>query len=110
LTAVFLDPPYSAEANRDSGIYAVDSLTVAHDAREWAIANGNNLQMRIALCGYDGEHAMPDDWTSYRWKAHGGFGVQGDENGNGRANAHKEIVWFSPYCLAADRHEQQTLW
>lgn len=110
LTAVFLDPPYSDLANRDPGLYAVDSLDVAHEARAWAIANGDNPQMRIALCGYDGEHAMPEGWTSYRWKAHGGFGSQGDENGNGRANAAREVVWFSPYCLADGRHEQQALW
>ena len=106
-TAVFLDPPYSVN-DRDPALYAQDSLTVAHDVREWAIANGDNPQMRIALCGYEGEHAMPDSWTVYRWKASGGFGSQG--NGSGRANAEREVVWFSPYCLSDGRHEQQHLW
>ena len=107
LTAVFLDPPYSDASGRDPDLYAVDSLDVAHECREWAIANGDNPLLRIALCGYDGEHAMPDGWTVYRWKAAGGFGSQGD--GAGRENAHKETVWFSPYCLASTEHEQLSL-
>lgn len=101
LTAVFLDPPYSDKAGRDSNLYAVDSLDVAHECREWAIANGDNPLLRIALCGYDGEHDMPDSWAVYRWKAHGGFGNLG--NGTGRDNAHREIVWFSPHCLASNQ-------
>ena len=99
VTAVFLDPPYSAEAGRDSQLYSTDSGTVAHDCREWALANGDNPLMRIALCGYDTEHgdAMPDAWHAWRWKASGGYGSQG--NGRGRANAGREVIWFSPHCL-----------
>ena len=37
-TGVFLDPPYADTAGRTEGLYATDSLTVAHEAREWAIA------------------------------------------------------------------------
>ncbi len=50
-----------------------------------------------SLCGYDGEHAMPDGWTGFPWKARGGYGSQG--NKRGRENAHKEMIWFSPHCL-----------
>lgn len=107
LTAVFLDPPYSDAAGRSSDLYAVDSLDVAHECREWAIASGGNPLLRIALCGYDGEYAMPNGWKAYRWKAHGGFGSQG--NGTGRENAHREIVWFSPHCLAPDRFHTPSL-
>lgn len=98
LTAVFLDPPYSGE-ERNKNMYSVDDHTVAADVREWAIANGDNPLMRIALCGYDTEHgdAMPDGWHAYSWKANGGYGSQG--NGRGRANAAREVVWFSPYCI-----------
>ena len=97
LTAVFLDPPYSDAAKRDDNLYTVDDLSVAHDVREWAIARGDNPLYRIALCGYDTEHAMPEGWQAWQWKARGGYGSQG--NGNGRANAKRECVWFSPYCL-----------
>jgi len=99
VTAVFLDPPYSAEAGRHATLYSTEDDSVAHAAREWAIANGDNPLMRIALCGYDTEHgeAMPDAWHAWRWKASGGYGSQG--NGRGRANAGRETVWFSPHCI-----------
>ena len=94
LTAVFLDPPYAAE--RCGGIYAEDSFSVAHDVREWAIENGSNPKMRIALCGYEGEHQMPDDWDCVAWNAGAGFGGQAKERtGNGK----KERIWLSPHCL-----------
>lgn len=99
LTGVFLDPPYSTEAQRNMGLYSTDSGDVAHAVREWAIANGDNPKLRIALCGYDTEHGaiMPANWTAHAWKAHGGYGSQG--NGTGRTNAAREVIWFSPHCL-----------
>lgn len=96
-TAVFLDPPYGEEAGRVGGLYATDSLTVAAEARAWAIEAGKRNDMRICLAGYDGEHAMPTGWTAHRWKAQGGYGLQGD--GAGRANAARETLWFSPACI-----------
>lgn len=96
-TGVFLDPPYAVEERSD--VYGEESRDVAHSVREWAIANGDNPELRIALCGYDGEHAMPDSWTEIRWKANGGFGNQANGATQGRANAHRERIWFSPYCL-----------
>jgi hypothetical protein len=96
LTAVFLDPPYADTANRDSNIYRVDSESVAHSVREWAIAEGKNPLMRIALCGYEGEHQMPGTWECCSWNAGAGFGGQAKEGVNG--NGKKERVWFSPHC------------
>lgn len=61
-TGVFLDPPYGAD--RDS-VYAHDSFSVAAEVLKWAIENGNNPELRIALCGYSGEHALPNDWMCY---------------------------------------------
>ena len=97
LTAVFLDPPYSDDANRANDLYAKDDLSVSHKVRGWAIANGDNPKMRIALCGYDGEHAMPESWTAINWKTNGGYGNQGDAQG--AINKHRELIWFSPHCL-----------
>ena len=97
MTGVFLDPPYSAEADR-AEVYRTEDLTIAHRVREWAIEAGRNPLMRVALCGYDTEHAMPSDWEVFAWKAHGGYGNQGDET-RGRDNASREAVWFSPACL-----------
>jgi len=104
LTGVFLDPPYGHEAKRDKNLYMKDSLDVAADVRRWAIDRGDSPLLRIALCGYNDEHEMPDGWRAVNWKAHGGYGSQG--NGQGRANADRECVWFSPHCL---NEEEETL-
>lgn len=98
VTGIFLDPPYSRDAGRDASIYNAEDLDVAHDVREWAIAHGHDPKMRIALCGYAGEHDMPRSWTCMEWKANGGYGNQ--SRGRGRENASRERIWFSPYCLS----------
>jgi DNA adenine methylase len=116
--AVFLDPPYADTADRDSTIYRVESLSVAHAVRKWAIAHGDDKRLRIALCGYDGEHKMPDSWTCVGWKAQGGMSSVARENKKGRRNAYRECVWFSPHCLDGkmrrscllEKHEVRTTW
>jgi D12 class N6 adenine-specific DNA methyltransferase len=109
LTGVFLDPPYdmrvvsNAETNRD-GAAPSDKLYEHHDnevsaaVRQWAIENGNNPLLRIAVCGYEGEHDFPSDWKKIAWKANGGFGNQ-RPNSNGAVNSARERIWFSPHCL-----------
>jgi DNA adenine methylase len=97
ITAILLDPPYSSD--EQSVTYSAQHRDVSDDVRTWALANGENPMLRIALCGYDGEHDLPD-WTAVRWKAHGGYGSQGA--GRGRENADRETVWFSPHCLKAE--------
>jgi site-specific DNA-adenine methylase len=94
ITGVFLDPPYAAD--RDD-VYSEESFDVAHAVRQWAIENGDNPDLRIALCGYEGEHAMPETWECVAWKAAGGYGSLGQ--GRGRENAGRERIWFSPHCL-----------
>jgi hypothetical protein len=97
VTGVFLDPPYADTAGRSSDLYSTDSEDVAHDVRKWAIANGDNPDLRIALCGYESEHLMPESWDCVPWKTRGGYGSQG--NNQGRENSAKERIWFSPHCL-----------
>jgi DNA adenine methylase len=109
LTAVFLDPPYTTGANRKDGLYARDDTDIGHIVRNWAVEHGADKQLRIALCGYEGEYTMPDDWDCVPWKAHGGYGLQGGTGCNGRANAAKERIWFSPGCIAANRLRQEVL-
>jgi len=99
--------PYGEDAGRDMDIYTEDSGSVASRAREWAIAHGNDPRLRIALCGYAGEHDMPDDWDCVEWKAQGGYSNQARvDRRNG--NPHRERIWFSPHCLPADQ-PQSTL-
>ena len=100
VTAVFLDPPYSAEAGRDNQLYSTDSGTVAHDVRGWCLEHGDNPLLRIALCGYSDEgheELERHGWHAHAWKANGGYGNQG--KGRGRANAGRETIWFSRHCL-----------
>ena len=102
LTAVVADPPYASE--RDENLYRVDSMKVAHDVREWCLANGHDPLLRIALCGYSGEHEMPG-WERFEWKAKGGYAAQGDGS---NTNCEKETIWFSPHCLKTDRLQQHS--
>jgi hypothetical protein len=97
--AIFLDPPYSAEAGRDMGCYHDDDGTVARAVRDWCLANGDKPGLRIALCGYEGEHEAleAEGWSVLAWSARGGMALQGQ--GRGRKNRHRERVWFSPHCL-----------
>jgi hypothetical protein len=98
LTGVLLDPPYADSADRQSNLYRLDDESVAHAVRDWAVENGARPDMRIALCGYEGEHDMPSSWAVHEWNAGEGFGVQADErSGNGR----RERIWFSPACLSS---------
>jgi len=97
LTGVFLDPPYSVDERAD--IYNEESRVISHDVRDWALQNAHDPQLRIALCGYEGEHDMPSDWETVYWKANGGFANQKSEGSQGKRNAHRERIWFSPACL-----------
>jgi len=89
-TAVFLDPPYLFSSGRDKSIYAEDDGEVAHDVREWAIEHGDDPQFRIALCGFEGEHSMPDSWREFGWKSRWAA----------KKNVGRERIWFSPHCVA----------
>lgn len=105
LTGVFLDPPYDtrvigAGLGRE-GFAPSGKLYEEHDnetsllVRSWAIENGDNPLLRIAVCGYEGEHEFPETWEKIAWKANGGFSNQGS---NGAVNATRERIWFSPHC------------
>lgn len=101
VTAIFLDPPYPGEADRDPSIYNHDCLHVANEAAKWARKHGNNPMLRIAFCGYEGAHKFPKGWTCVAWKANGGYGNQ--SKGRGFDNAKRERIWFSPHCLQPKR-------
>ncbi len=125
LTGVFLDPPYAKSIDRmhawlkhlqgegdppsdDKGnqqrhgdLYANDkSQDVDHlvaRVLHWCIEQGQDKQMRIALCGYAGEHDILEQhgWTVEAWKAHGGYANRNAEN----TNKDRERIWFSPACI-----------
>lgn len=84
---VLLDPPY-AHDHRDKRLYREDDADLSSVVRAWAIEHGDNPQLRIALCGWEGEHVMPSSWTMAAWKS----------KGSGK-NRGKERIWFSRHCL-----------
>jgi DNA adenine methylase len=90
---VVLDPPYSHEM-RDKRLYRVDEPGVSDAVREWAIANGDNDQLRIALCGLEGEHEMPPSWRCVPGASRGAPGASRG------ASSDRERLWLSPHCLA----------
>jgi DNA adenine methylase len=102
VTAVFLDPPYADTAGRDADLYRKEDLTIAHAVREWALSKEDDTRIRIALCGYEGEHIMPNSWDCVEWKAAGGYGGQSKDHDN--PNARKERIWFSPSCVSPRRN------
>lgn len=96
VTGVLLDPPYS-HAER-SICYSHDE-DISSNVRQWALEHGDDPKLRIALCGYEGEHEMPGSWVCVRWKAGGGYG----RSERGKGNRHRERIWFSPHCLKISR-------
>ncbi len=93
-TAVFLDPPYAEGAQQYAAGGTGTGLSA--DVRAWAIKAGERRDMRVILCGLDGEHEMPPTWRVVEWKAQGGYGSQRADNANG--NRHRERLWLSPFC------------
>lgn len=87
LTGVFLDPPYSHEL-RDNRLYSCED-DVAVEVRNWAVANGDNPNLRIALCGLDYEHEMPEGWRVRTWRSPRGYSKK----------KRVEVIWFSRNCL-----------
>jgi DNA adenine methylase len=105
LTAVLLDPPYNLD-ERDTRLYTNDTPGVAAAAAQWARDNGDDPLLRIALCGYEGEHDMPESWECIAWKTGGGYGNR-VACGRGRDNADRERIWFSQHCLRPAPKERQ---
>lgn len=88
--AVLLDPPYAHEL-RDKRMYREDDEGLSAVVRAWAIENGSNPDLRIALCGFVDEHEMPSSWACHEWRS--------TSSGKSRT---KERIWLSPHCLEVD--------
>lgn len=97
MVAVFLDPPYLVE-HREDKLYRVES-DVFIDVCKWAIENGDNPRMRIAVCGHDGDYEFPDNWSKLQWNTTGGFSSFAKEATQGKENAKQEVIWFNSNCL-----------
>jgi hypothetical protein len=86
---IVLDPPYAHDL-RDKRLYREDAAGVSDEVREWALENGDNPALRIALCGQVGEHKMPKSWTEIAWAST-----------SSAVSRTKERIWFSPHCYNA---------
>lgn len=95
MTAVFLDPPYG-DPRRDT-VYNQDSFEIAADVRKWCTEHTEEKKLRIALCGFEGEHNELEGsgWTKIEWLPGGGYGSRNKNNDNRKL----ERIWFSPSCL-----------
>ena len=103
---VFLDPPYADTASRVDGLYARDSLVVAHDVREWCLANGDDPRYRIVLAGFEDEHDIGDTdalvdagWTSHEWFTAGFLSGGMGNTGKDGHQQKRERIWSSPHCV-----------
>jgi DNA adenine methylase len=107
-TAVFLDPPYrktlaDGTANRAGHIYANDKAqdvgALVDEVQAWCLKWGDDEQIRIAVCGLEGEYPELEHWEKIAWKSQGGYGNRNKDN----ENAARERIWFSPHCVKPDR-------
>ena len=93
---ILLDPPYSTSGH----LYAHgdDDGALPADVRSWCLTAPEHY--RIALCGYDGEHAELEQhgWRVVEGKSGGGAGYSTD----GTAG-HRERLWLSPACIGTEQ-------
>jgi DNA adenine methylase len=107
MTGIVLDPPYET-TERDAEIYTVETPQIAADVRAWALANGDNPLLRIALCGYETPtYTMPATWQKLSWTTQGGHGNRRQDRNY--TNRYRETIWFSPACLPLDGLPQLSL-
>ena len=88
VVGILLDPPYPRHLHNYD--YDTDGADVWHRAARWAVSNGDNPRLRIAVCGYndaDSDALFPSGWARFFWKR-SGIGQYKD----------KECIWFSPHC------------
>jgi site-specific DNA-adenine methylase len=114
LTGVFLDPPYRkklacGKKNRSSHIYANDKHQdvdkLVDEVQDWCLKWGDNPQIRIAVCGLEGEYPKLDaaGWEKVPWKSRGGYGNRSEE---GKENTARERVWFNRSCVPLEKEPE----
>jgi len=105
---VFLDAPYkqklkSGKRNRSKKLYANDASQDVDDLVDrviaWCLEKGENSQIRVAACCYEGEGyevLLEHGWRVEEWKSSGGYGNRSEI---GKANTKRERIFFSPHCI-----------
>jgi len=93
---IFFDPPYDHKV-RNKDIYKWDDATLSASVRQWCLEHGDDPRFRIVLCGYEGEHEMPETWEKVAWT--GGRCMPRRHKTQNSDNRLKERIWFSPHCI-----------
>ncbi len=106
MTGVFLDPPYrktvNGEENRAADLYANDATqdvdAMCDEVQAWCLKWGDNPEIRIVLCGLEGEYPQIEaaGWEVVEWRSRGGYGNRTER---GKENAARERLWISPHCV-----------
>ena len=115
VTGVFLDPPYPAnrgdngKPSRDANLYASDKGADLDGLRDevlaWCRKWGPNPDVRIAVCGYEGDGyaaLVNEGWDEVSWVASGGYANQRRKGKKKSENAARERIWFSPHTIRPD--------
>lgn len=107
ICGMYFDPPYDKQ-NR-SQVYAHES-EVEQAVEEWVLDRGARDTFRIVVSGYEGSYTRLVDagWRVEEWKARGGYGVLAKGDSQGKANAKRERLFYSPRCLGAEEVEKET--
>lgn len=97
ITAIFLDPPYSME-NRYK-VYKNEN-DIFKEVCDWAVQHQDIPNLRLAVCGYDGDYEFDDSWEKFSWQANGGLANhRGDAASNGKLNKKREVIYFNKNCI-----------
>lgn len=97
MIGIFLDPPYAGRVGRHQHLYNKEDYEISDAVREWAIERGSEPRYRVALCGYEDEHDMPENWSVVRWRARCMASKK-----RGFDNERRECIWFSPNCILVE--------
>jgi hypothetical protein len=71
----------------------------------WCAQNGDNPELRIVLCGHDGEHdaLLQHGWHTRNWEARTGY-AKTEEAIN---NTKSETLWCSPHCVPVNKKQTE---
>lgn len=108
---IFFDPPYTDD-KRDGGVYHCESQAVELDVAKWCLERGNRPTYRIVLACYsDHQDLIKAGWTVKNWKTGGGYGNTARDNKQtqGKENAKRELLYFSPGCYFFQEQQALTL-
>ena len=86
ITGVFLDPPY--RQHHDEYASQEDVEGVWQRLGAWCEENGSRSDVRIVLCGYEGDWEAPAGWETIAYTG----------RGTSSANRTRERLWASPSC------------